>query len=104
MFAVEAIGLVQVVHHLERVADVLGGCLSRPRTKDVTSIESAASFGAPPQIYDATAIDSHPRQDRATRHGSAVDPGATVSKEATGREHDLMCHQCREGATRRAVV
>jgi len=104
LFDVEAVGLVQVVHQLERVPDVLGGSLRRPRTNDVASIEGAASFGAASQVYDPAAIDGDLRQDRASRHGPAVDPAATVSKQATGREHDLICHQRRAGATRTAVV
>jgi len=101
---VEAVGLVQMVHQLERVPDVLGGSLRRPRTNDVASIEGAPSFGAAAQVYDAAAIDGDLRQDRASRHGPAVDPAATVSEQATGREHGLICHQWRAGATRTAVV
>ena len=102
---VETIGLEQVVQQLQGVADVLrgrfdGACAKRA----VAAIQRAAPLGAAPQVYDVAPVVGNVRQHRATRHGAAVDPAATVGEEATGRKHDLICHQRRAGATRRACV
>lgn len=103
-FDVKPVGLVQVVHQLQRVPDVLGGSLRRPGTNRVAPVERAAAVGAAAQIYDAATVDGDRREHGASRHGPPVDPAATVSKQTTGREHDLICHQRCAGATRRAVV
>ena len=70
----------------------------------VTAIQGAAPFCTAPQIYDVAPIVRNVRQHSAARHGAAVDPAATVGEEATGRKHDLICHQRRAGATRRVRV
>ena len=102
---VETIGLEQVVQQLEGVADVLRwrfgvACAQRA----VAAIQGAAPLSAAPQVYDVPPILGNVCQHSATRHGAAVDPAATVGEEATGRKHDLICHQRRAGATRRVCV
>jgi len=102
---VETIGLEQVLQQLEGVADVLRGRFDVAWAKRaVAAIQSAATLGAAPQVYDAPAIVGNACQYRAARHGPAVDPAATVGEEATGRKHGLICHQRRAGATRRVRV
>lgn len=102
---VETIGLEQVVQQLQGVADVLrgrfdGACAKRA----VAAIQGAAPLGTTPQVYDVAPIVGNVRQHRAARHVAAVDPAATVGEEATGRKHDLICHQRCAGATRRVCV
>jgi len=89
----EAVGFVQVNQQLQRVPDVFTRRLGRPSaTGAIATIERTASLAAAPQVHCVTAIDWDVRQDRAARYGPAVDPGATVGEEATGRKHGLMCH------------
>ena len=105
MIDTEAVGLVYVVQQLESVPNVFGGSLGRPGTQHrVAAIEGAAALGAAPQIHHAAAIHRDQRQDRATRHRTAIDAAATVSKQTTGQRHNLMCHQWFVGATRNTVV
>lgn len=105
LLLLEAFGLVQMVQQLECVPHVLGWRLGRPRaTEAVATVEGAAPLGAAPQVHRAAALDWDLRQHGSARHGSSVDPGATVCKQATGRQHDLMCHQRGAGATRRTLA
>jgi hypothetical protein len=93
LLEVEAVGFVHVMQQLKRVPDVFTRSFGRPSaTGAVATIERATSLAAAPQVYRVTAIDWDVRQDRAARHGPAVDPRATVGEEATGRKHGLICH------------
>jgi hypothetical protein len=93
LLELEEVGRVQVIQQLKRVPEVLTRRFGGPiATGAVATVESATSLAAAPQVYRVAAIDCDVRQDRAARHGPAVDPGATVGEEATGRKHGLICH------------
>jgi hypothetical protein len=105
LLGLEIVGLVQVIQQLECVPHVLGRSFGRPSaTEAVATVEGAAPLGAAPQVHRAAALDGDLRQHGPARHGTAVDPGATVGKQATGRKHGLICHQRGAGATRSALA
>jgi hypothetical protein len=93
MLDVEAVGFVQVIQQLKRVPGVFARRFGRPSpTGAVATVEGATSLGAAPQVHRTAALDGDLRQHCPARRGSAVDPGATVGKQATGRKHGLICH------------
>ena len=104
MLAVEVVALIDVMQELQCVADMLPGRLIGPwANRAVAAIEGAAPLGTFPQVHHAAPILGDQRQDPTARHRTAIDPAATVGKQAA-HEHVLISHHRGAGATRSAAV